>query len=166
MRKIIALCMMLLVIVLVMRIAASGVSGQSAPPNDTAMRFIGTWRLVSITSNGQTDPNRGARPTGVIYYDGIGNMALQIMPDRVRPKYVGSQLTADEAKAVLTGYSAYFGTYTIDERARTVTHHIKGSINPGQVGDGIRRYEFAPGDRLILGPVGNPTSQLTWERIK
>jgi hypothetical protein len=34
--------------------------------------------------------------------------------------------------------------------------------------DFVRRYEFAPGDRLILTPVGNPTTptHLTWERIK
>jgi len=130
-----------------------------------AKRFIGTWRLVSITSNGRTDPNRGLHPTGLISYDRTGQMAVQIMPDRVRPKYAASEPTPDEAKAAITGYTAYFGTYTIDESARTVTHHRIGNINPGALADVVRHYEFGPGDWLILMPVEDPTAQLTWERI-
>jgi hypothetical protein len=140
-------------------------SSQSAAKGDAAKRFIGTWRLVSITENGRMDLHRGRRPTGLIYYDANGYMAVQIMPDRPRPKYAGASPTPDEAKAAISGYTAYFGTYTIDERARTVTHHRTGDINPGPFGDFVRRYEFASGDRLILRPV-ETTNALTWERIK
>ncbi len=87
------------------------------------------------------------------------------MPDRARPKYAGRQPTPDEAKAAITGYIAYFGTFTVDEKARTVTHHRTGNINPGGLGDFVRRYEFAPGDRLILRPMENMNA-LTWERLK
>jgi len=131
-----------------------------------AKRFIGTWRLVSITSNGRMDANRGPHPAGLIFYDRTGHMAVQIMPDRVRPKYAGSEPTPDEAKAAITGYTAYFGTYAIDNSARTVTHHRIGNINPGAPADVVRRYEFGAGDWLILIPVEDPTTQLTWERIK
>ena len=129
-------------------------------------RFIGTWRLISITSKGRTDPNRGPHPTGLISYDRTGHMAVQIMPDRVRPRYAGSEPTPDQAKAAITGYTAYFGTYTIDESARTVAHRRIGNINPGAPADVVRLYEFGPGDWLILIPVEDPTTQLTWERIK
>jgi hypothetical protein len=140
-------------------------SGQVIPLSDTAKRFIGTWQLISITLAGQMDPNRGSHPIGLIYYDGTGYMAVQIMPDRLRPKYAGTEPTPDEAKATITGYTAYFGTYTINEEARTVTHHRMGNINPGGLGDFVRRYEFAPGDRLILRPLES-MNELTWERIK
>ena len=140
-------------------------SGQVIPLSDTAKRFIGTWQLISITSAGQKDPNRGSHPTGLICYDSTGHMAVQIMPDRLRPKYAGTEPTPDEAKAAITGYTAYFGTYTINEQARTVTHHRMGNINPGGLGDFVRRYEFVPGDRLILRPLES-TNELTWERIK
>jgi hypothetical protein len=40
-------------------------------------------------------------------------MAVQIMPDRDRPKFANSQPTPDEAKSALVGYTAYFGTYTV-----------------------------------------------------
>ncbi len=165
MRKVGLLGMTLFIGVLIIRLGPSGASGQSVSQGDVTKRFIGTWRLVSIVSNGQTDPNRGAHPTGLIYYDGTGHMAVQIMPDRPRPKYVGPQPTPDEAKAALIGYTAYFGRYTIDERAGTVTHHRQGNINPGAIVDVVRRYEFAPGDRLILRPVEN-MNELTWERVK
>ena len=140
-------------------------SGLVIPLGDTAKRFIGTWQLISITSAGQKDPNRGSHPIELIYYDGTGHMAVQIMPDRLRPKYARTEPTPDEAKAAITGYTAYFGTYTINEEARTVTHHRIGNINPGGLGDFVRRYEFAPGDRLILRPLES-MNELTWERIK
>lgn len=141
-------------------------TGQSTSERDVAKSFIGTWRLVSITLNGQINPDRGPNPTGLIIYDGNGYMAVQIMPDRERPKYVGSKPTGEEAQAALLGYTAYFGTYTVDAVAGTVTHHRQGNVIPGVAREVVRRYEFAPGDRVILTPVENPASRLTWERVK
>ena len=160
MRKVGALILTVVAIVLIVRVA-----GQSASQGADAQRFIGTWRLVSIVRDGKPDPNRGAHPTGLIYYDGTGRMAVQIMPDRARPKFAGAQPTPEEAQAALIGYTAYFGTYSVDERVHTVTHHREGNINPGALGDFVRRYEFAPGDRLILMPVESQ-NRLTWERVK
>ena len=43
---------------------------------------------------------------------------------------------------------------------------VERNINPGQVNDdAVRRYEFAPGDRVILTPV-DTANQITWERAK
>jgi len=95
-------------------------SGQVVPFGDTAKRFVGTWQLVSITSAGQREPNRGSNPIGLIYYDATGHMAVQIMPDRLRPKYSGTEPTPEEAKAAITGYTAYFGTYTINEQHTSI----------------------------------------------
>ena len=64
----------------------------------------------------------------------------------------------------MTDYVAYFGTYSVDEQARTVTHHRHGSVQPGDVADLVRGYEFT-GDRLILRPPGT-TYEVIWERIK
>lgn len=161
---------LLLLVAVMMCLGSAGVGGQSARQSKTAKRFIGTWRLVSITGgNANTATSRGAHPTGYIMYDATGHMAVQIMPDRVRPKYAGTSPTPDEARAALIGYTAYFGTYTIDEQAKTVTHHHEGSINPGIAAtDGVRRYEFA-GDRVTLTPLEssqNAPTHLTWERVK
>jgi hypothetical protein len=165
MRKIGMLRTIVLTLGLCMGLGIGDASAQSPAYSDTAKRFVGTWRLVSITADGKMDPNRGPRPTGMIYYDAKGNMAVQIMPDRPRPKFAAASPTPDEAKAAMVGYTAYFGTFSIDERARTVTHHRTGNINPGAFGDFVRRYEFASEDRLILRPVESMNA-LTWERIK
>jgi hypothetical protein len=154
MRKIGSLGMMLMILILMVQVSARRTSGQAAPASEEAKRFIGTWRLISDTS------------IGLMYYDGLGNMAAQVMPSRARANYAGAQPTPDEAKAAITGYLAYFGTYTVDERAHTITHHRKANINPGQVGvDAVRGYEFAPGDRVILTPAES-RNQVTWERMK
>ena len=143
---------------------AQGAFAQEFVPNETADRFIGMWRLVSwVDSQGQQIPNRGPSPTGFIVYDASGNMSVQIMPDRSRPQYVGAP-TPDEAKAILTGYVAYFGRWTIDEGAQTVTHYRTGSINPDFDAPFVRRYEFGPGGRVTLIPGGG--SRLTWERVE
>jgi hypothetical protein len=104
-------------------------------------------------------------------------MAAQIMPDRARrkftglpsPVFAGPQPTADEALDAIFGYTAYFGTYSIDERARTVTHRRLGNLDPGALGDFVRRYEFATEDRLILTPLDSAnlrTVRVTVERLK
>ena len=141
-----------------------GVHGHSSAQSDTAKRFVGTWRLVSITAAGKEDPSRGPHPTGLIIYDTKGNMAVQIQPDRPRHKYADAEPSSEEAKAALAGYTAYFGTYSIDERVGTVTHHRTGNIDPGGMGDFVRRYEFVGANRLILRPVENQNA-LTWERV-
>ena len=147
-------------LVLLAVFAATDATAQSAK------QLIGTWRLVEIKGgDGKADPNRGARPSGLIYYDAHGNMAAQIMPDRPRAKYAVAQPTPEEAKAAITGYTAYFGTYTVDEKARTVTHHRKANLNPGGINTVVRRYEFVTRDRIILRPVENQ-NQLTWDRVK
>jgi len=147
-------------LVLLAVFAATDATAQSAK------QLIGTWRLVEIKGgDGKADPNRGARPSGLIYYDAHGNMAAQIMPDRPRAKYAVAQPTPEEAKAAITGYTAYFGTYTVDEKARTVTHHRKANLNPGGINTVVRRYEFVTPDRIILRPVENQ-NELTWERVK
>jgi hypothetical protein len=114
-------------------------------------RLIGSWRHV------------GAGTKGIIIYDAHGYMACHVAPDREVTR-AGNEPTGDEAKAALAGHIAYFGTYSVNEEARTVTHHRLGSVQPGDKGDLVRGYEFA-GDRLILRPAGT-TREVVWERIK
>jgi hypothetical protein len=131
--------------------------------SDVAKRFVGVWRYVGTQVDGKPRPNRGANPKGFIFYTASGDMAAQIAPDREN-KMAGQEPTPDEAKAALADYVSYFGTYTVDARAGTVTHHRQASVQPGPLTDYVRSYEFT-GDRLILRPVGT-TQEVVWERIK
>jgi hypothetical protein len=99
----------------------------------------------------------------MIYYGPHGEMAVQIAPDVNRAR-AGAVMTPQEAFTAAKDYIAYFGTYTVDEVAATVTHHRHDSLQPGDKGDLVRRYELN-GDRLLLR-APNSTLEVTWERIK
>jgi len=128
-------------------------------------RFVGTWRLVSIQGDSAGTQNRGPRPTGYIYYDDSGHMGVQIQPDRKRASWRARTPTAEEALDAARGYVAYFGTWRVDGKAGTITHHREGALNLDVV-DYVRRYTFDGEDRLTLAPVDRPGLALLWERVK
>ena len=130
--------------------------------SDIAQRLLGAWRYVGTRINGG-NWDRGANPKGIIYYGPHGEMAVQIAPDVKRAR-AGAVMTPEEAKIALTDYIAYFGTYTVDARTETVIHHRDDSVQPGDGGDLVRRFEL-DGDRLVLRAL-NSTLEVTWERIK
>ena len=148
----------LLIAAAAMSLGASSASAQS----EVAKQFVGAWRYIGTTIDGQNKP-RGNNPKGMIYYGPAGEMSVQIAPD-VERKRAGTVMTPDEAKIAVTDYIAYFGTYTVDEKAGTVTHHRQASVQPGDGGNFVRQYQFV-GDRLILRPP-NSKQEITWERIK
>jgi hypothetical protein len=78
--------------------------------------------------------------------------------------------STSEIRDAYGGYYAYFGTWEIDESARTVTHHIRGSMRTVEVGaDYVRPYEFS-GEHLLLRSTVSPASGekqirvITWRR--
>jgi len=148
-------------ILLAAAVAPLGAATASAQ-DAAAKKIVGAWRYVGTTIDGKPKP-RGNNPQGLIYYGPHGEMSVQIAPDVERRK-AGATMTPDEAKIAVTDYIAYFGKYTIDEKAGTVTHHRAASLQPGDKGDFVRAYEFK-GDRLILRPP-NSKQEITWERIK
>ena len=117
---------------LVLTIAARyTASAPSRPPqSEVAKRFVGAWRYVGTTIDGKPRPDRGANPKGMIYY----TRERRTWQCRSRPTgdaHDGRHgADAEEAKAALDDYVAYFGTYTIDERAGTVTHHRRRACSP------------------------------------
>jgi hypothetical protein len=78
----------------------------------------------------------GTKPSGTLIYGPDGHMSVQIMRDP-HPVVAASMWSSDgrdllpsasasEIRDAYSGYYAYFGTWEIDESARTVTHHIRG----------------------------------------
>ena len=127
-----------------------------------ANKLLGAWRYIGTRVNGSSW-DRGANPKGMIYYGPHGEMAVQIAPDVTRPR-AGAVMTPQEAFTAVKDYIAYFGSYSVDEQAGTVTHHRQDSLQPGDTGDLVRRYEFID-DRLVLR-APNSTLEVTWERIR
>lgn len=143
--------------------------------------LVGAWRLVSwvaTSPSGEISTPLGASPDGQIVYTENGQMAVQLTnPD---PALLDGPKpgTDDLMDWVASRYVAYFGTYSVDWDAGTVTHHLSGSLEPSWVGaDQVRKLEFLEPDRLqlmaeipadnALGAIGaSGSNSLVWERVR
>ena len=150
-------------------LAALAVSSPAAPPK-LADRIPGRWRLLSIESRDDSSKDwerrYGDSPIGYIQYGTDGFMSVQIakMP---RPSFASGKdrsPTPEEGRDAYLGYVAYFGTWTVDESARTVIHHVEGSLGPSYVGSDQRRPATLEGDRLTLSD--GKTFRVVWERAR
>jgi hypothetical protein len=82
-------------------------------------------------------------------------MAVQIDIKGVRKPFVKGPAsgTSDEKVAAFDNYIAYYGTYTLDLKAQTITHHLEDASQPNWRGvDNVRGFEFPANDRLLLIP--------------
>lgn len=146
-----------------------------------AERLAGAWQLVSIET---LRPNKeviypfyGKHPEGLLVYDRSGWMSVQIVSDP-KPVIPNSSSregmlaasSADKANAI-ESYYAYFGTWTIDPAAMTVTHHLRQSLYPGERGEDFVRQLSIDGERLTLlaklHEMGEEhVRRLVWERVQ
>jgi hypothetical protein len=146
-------------------------------PAQSRPTVVGTWRLVSsirTDSSGRQTPTYGEHPLGRIMYTADGHMAAQLY-DASRAK-LGADLTkADPAavRAAFQGMATYFGRYTLDTVAHTVTHDVEGAYSPDWIGGRlVRSYRFVGANRIELTVLTtfdgkkavNPTV-LVWERL-
>jgi len=158
-------------------VLAIGCAG--APPaadKASSVPLVGTWRLLSIVairSNGERVPSRfGQAPTGYIFYDRTGHMAVQIMANPWPPFAKPDRPTPQELEAVFNGYVAYAGTYAFDAAARTVTHHVQMSVDPDDVGKDFQRIVDIDGDRVTLSVLQYPLNgeqvvlRLQWQLVR
>jgi hypothetical protein len=122
--------------------------------------LVGTWRYVDAKLDGKSTRPNGK---GMIYYAPSGAMMCQVSPGN-DVKRAGAKPTPDEALAALDGHIAYFGTFSIDEAAQTVTHHRLGSVQPGDTADLVRNFTIE-GDKLTLNTVGT-NYFVYWERMR
>ena len=141
-----------------------------------ASKLVGSWRLVSRedrTPAGErrVDPGLGADPLALLVYDSAGNFSAQFMKrDREDSTSATTAAQGSNNSVAVGGYDAYFGTYTVDEVAGTVTQHLVGALSPGDVGKVVTRELRVEGERLIIelatsGTDGEPlTRALIWAR--
>jgi hypothetical protein len=79
--------------------------------------------------------------------------------------------TDAEVRTAFEGYTSYFGTYTIDTKKQTVTHHVRGASYPNWVAtDQLRQYKFdgmrVSRPRRSLWMDKTFEFALIWERIQ
>jgi len=113
-------------------------------------RLIGSWRLVSLDNAGRT-ASEGPEADGLIMYGADGYMSAQI-------------ISPGEREDGSSDYHAYFGTYSVDEAASSVTHHRIANTHAGAPDDVERRYVFLSDDVLVLTPLNHEGVRLTFHR--
>ena len=118
---------------------------------------VGTWKLISIDwvdSNGEVtraDEWMGKNPIGVIIYDPIGYMSVQLMRN---PK----------EKEAHERFYAYFGTYEVKGKEGLVSHHVQGGLWLSEVGVTLERKFKISGNRLMI--TTPHLRRLTFERVE
>jgi hypothetical protein len=124
---------------------------------------VGTWRLAGIEmqqEGGEWAPAPMAgRPLGMLIYDSLGNMAIQITTD---PPSSDSNPAPFEFQH---GYLAYYGTYELDEATHMVTHH-RVAQNYAPDGSGDVRHYAVDADTLTLTLVASLSFRLRWARAR
>jgi hypothetical protein len=158
-------------------------STSAAPhPDELPKKFVGAWMLVSVEGNPPGRPGVYDRPSGLLMYDPSGRMSVQIVVRADRKPFAPYtkgllSATLEEKAAAFDSYAAYFGTYTVDAKAGTITHHLEDNLVPGRQGiDNVRWFQFQGDSHLYLIPMEDgkggvivrteATYKLLWERIK
>ena len=124
-------------------------------PDELTKGFVGAWRLVSIEGNPPGRTNIYDRPSGMILYDPSGHMCVNIVLKADRKPFAPFTkgllaATTEEKAAAFDGYAAYFGTFTVDAKAGTVTHHLEDNLVPGRRGtDNVRWFGTSPDVDLL-----------------
>jgi hypothetical protein len=127
---------------------------KQAAAQTTAKDVVGTWTLVSITleQDGKKIDFYGPNPLGQQIFDPNGRVSIIITRSDL-PKFASNNRqsgTPEENKAVVQGSFAYFGTYTVDETAKTVTTHIESCSFPNWNGVDRKLSFNISGDELNI----------------
>jgi Lipocalin-like domain len=105
------------------------IAGNALGQQKTLKELIpGAWVLESVydeASDGKKNDTWGPEVKGMLLFDKSGRFSLQIMAAN-RPKTASNTPRDPVGKLV-----AYFGTYTIDEAASTLTYHLEAASFPG-----------------------------------
>jgi hypothetical protein len=78
---------------------------------------------------------------------------------------VAGKASCEELREVLDGFTAYCGTFDVDEAAHTVIHHVQIGVAPSWVGTDLRRtYRFDENRVTLTAHTGGASIDLVWER--
>ena len=102
-------------------------------------QLVGAWLLVGVTAeraDGSKGEPFGTNPKGIIIFTADGHFSLLQSRAEI-PKIAANdraKATPEEARAVVDGSIAYFGTYTVNEADKTITPKLDGSTYANLVG--------------------------------
>ena len=134
-------------------------------------QVVGTWIHVSTTVTAP-DGKKSDRPgQGVLIYAPDGHFAFVNVANNL-PKLAANnrdKATVEEAKAIVAGSIAYYGTYTVDEGTKTIVPKVEGSTFPNMVGtDQSRIVTSITADEMRFTNPKAPAGvlEIVWRRAK
>jgi len=123
--------------------------------DDARALLVGSWDLLAVENrgaDGSVERPFGDKPRGRITYTADGFLSAHVMHAE-RAMFTTGGLysgTPAEKAAAYDSYIAYYGGFTVDTAARTVTHTLTGSLFPNWTGSSQTRYYAIDGDVLTL----------------
>jgi hypothetical protein len=134
------------------------VSTVTGSPGAYAQALQGCWELTRREDHSESgelkeDPGLGPDPLGLLIYHPSGHFSAQFMrrdrsPEAAPAPDLGR--SGHNNTRSVGGYDAYFGRYTVDEEAHTVTQTLEGALAPDNVGVVVTRKMEVEGDVLTL----------------
>jgi Lipocalin-like domain len=149
------------VVTLLSGIATTTLSGGQDRPGSEGIRerFIGAWRLVSLEAPGPDGKIHRADSTGMFVFTRDGHASVQVMERNPQP-----QAHAGPEQYSQGGYEATFGTYQVDENARTFTFHVEGALVRTLIGKDLpRSFEFSGKQLIVKSTRPEEHWKVTWE---
>lgn len=157
-------------------VAAIALSASQAAHAQTASvkeLLVGTWTMNAADAV-RADASRaslfGANPKGTMIFTADGHFALIQMRAEL-PRIAANnrdQGTPEEYKSIVSGSIAYYGTYTLDEAAKTMVLQLDGSTYANLLGGEQKRIiTTLTADELIFTNPRNPagmTLEVGWKR--
>ena len=136
-------------------------------------QLVGTWTFVSSTGKlPDGSPLWGTSPKGLLIFTENGRFSSHIVRSD-RKKFASNnrlQGTADDNKATAQATISGFGTYSVNEAAKTYTLRYEGSSYPNQEGTESIRPAMLTGDELkVTNPsptIGGSPTELLYRRAK
>jgi hypothetical protein len=148
----------------------------SAQRQSLKEQLLGTWILAAweqVRPDGTKFQKYGADPRGFHIFERNGRFfAMMARPDL--PKIAASdpqKATPEEARAIMAGSIAYYGTYIVSEAERMVTLRMDASTFPNQLGRELpRRIVSVTANEMVYAnpdaTTGGGQIQLSWKRAQ
>jgi hypothetical protein len=120
---------------------------------EMAKDLVGTWQYtVNETTNkdGSTVDTYGKIPKGLVMFDAGGHFSLFIAKSDPAKFASNNRLhgTSEEYKAAVYNAIAYYGTYKVDQKTKTLSWTIEASTFPNWYGVTQTRQFSVNGDEL------------------
>ena len=122
------------IVTLAMATLISGIAWAGAATAETAEDFVGTWTLVSSTTEqgGTISDTHGPNAKGIVVFDANGRYVIMFLGASL-PKFASNNRasgTAEENKAIVAGSLAHFGTYSVNEADKSFTFRVENATFP------------------------------------